>query len=165
MNAQHDVTLRKFIPLIVIFLCITLYTLGNQFIKGPNILEGMYDFMGSFFIVFSVFKIINLSGFAQAYSKYDIIAKRSLIYSYAYPFIELFLGFLYLLRYHITIANYITIILMFVSSIGVGLELSQGKKIVCACLGTVFKIPMTYVTLAEDIIMGLMACIMLIQSY
>ena len=33
----------------------------------------------------------------------------------------------------------------------------------CACLGVVFKIPMTYVTLTEDLLMGTMAFVMLIK--
>ena len=50
---------------------------------------------------------------------------------------------------------------MIVSSIGVTKELAQGRKITCACLGAVFKIPMTYVTLLEDVLMAVMALIML----
>jgi hypothetical protein len=35
------------------------------------------------------------------------------------------------------------------------------KKIVCACLGTVFNLPMTKVTIIEDSIMVAMAAFML----
>ena len=51
---------------------------------------------------------------------------------------------------------------MAIGSAGVALKLLQGQELMCACLGAVFKIPMTYVTLAEDLIMGLMALLMLI---
>ena len=92
----------------------------------------------------------------------QIVAQQFFAYGYVYPFIEITLGFCYLLRYQLAIANWITLILMIISSIGITIELSKQKDIVCACLGVVFKIPMTYVTLAEDIIMGLMALFMLI---
>lgn len=167
MNYEMDQsahTIKKFLPLIIIFLLISTYTFIMQIIHGFTY-AAMYDFMGAFFLVFSIFKIINLSGFAKAYSIYDIIAKRSTLYAHIYPFIELILGVMYLTRIQLLIANWITLLLMVISSIGVALELAKGKTIVCACLGTVFKIPMTYVTLLEDIIMGLMALVMLIQYY
>jgi hypothetical protein len=51
--------------------------------------------------------------------------------------------------------------LMLVSAVGIGMELAKKKEIQCACLGLVFNIPMTYVTLAEDLLMALMALLML----
>ncbi|UNE35110.1 heavy-metal-associated domain-containing protein [Vermiphilus pyriformis] len=164
-NIVHDkiYTLKNFLPLMTIGTLIILFTITKQIIYGFDVLSAMYDFMGSFFIIFSIFKIINLHGFVQAYSNYDIIAMRSIYYAYIYPFIEFVLGVLYLIRFQLTLANYITLVLMTVNSIGVGYKLAHREQIICACLGTVFKVPMTYVTLAEDIIMGTMALIMLFK--
>lgn len=161
-NLASKHSLKAFLPLIIIFALIIALTVFKQMVYGFNGHAAMMDFMGIFFIVFGTFKIINLHGFAEAYSVYDIIAKRSRIYAYAYPFIELTLGALYLTRYQLPIANWITLILMVIGSIGVAFELAQGKEIPCACLGVVFTIPMTYVTLAEDILMGAMAALMLL---
>lgn len=162
---QSPYTLQNFLPLIIIFSLIIAFTVIMQLIYGFALHGAMYDFMGAFFIVFGGFKVINLAGFAQAYSEYDIIAKRSTLYAHIYPFFELILGIMYITRYQLVLANWATFILMAISSIGVALELAKGKTIVCACLGAVFKIPMTYVTLAEDIIMGLMALFMLLKYY
>ena len=41
-------------------------------------------------------------------------------------------------------------------------SLLQRRKIQCACLGTVFNLPMSYVTLTEDLLMVAMAGAMLI---
>jgi hypothetical protein len=166
-NMEHEkesqYTIKNFLPLIIIYSIIILFTGTKQFFYGFNIHNAMYDFMGIYFIVFSLFKIINLKGFAEAYSMYDIIAKRFTVYAYLYPFIELLLGCFYLIRFQLLVTNWITLLLMIISSIGVAYELTQKKEITCACLGVVFKIPMTYVTLAEDLIMGIMALIMLIN--
>jgi len=162
---ESPYALKKFLPLIIIFACIGLFILIMQFVHGFTVHNAMYDFMGAFFVVFGSFKLIKLQGFAEAYATYDIIAKRIPLYAYSYPFIELLIGIAYLARFQLVLASWITLALMIVSSIGVALELAKGKTIICACLGTVFKIPMTYVTLAEDIIMGLMALAMLIQYY
>jgi hypothetical protein len=125
-------------------------------------MNGMYDFMAGFFIIFSFFKIININSFAQAYSTYDLIAQQWYSYGYIYPFIELSLGIAYIMRFHLEIAHWITFVLMIISSAGVYKALQEKRELDCACLGTVFKLPMTYVTLAEDILMGLMALVMIL---
>ncbi len=162
---SHPYTIKNFLPLIIIVSIILAFTVIKQLIYGYDLRSAMYDFMGSFFIIFSAFKIFNLNGFVHAYSMYDIIAKQTIYYAYAYPFIELALGLAYLFRYQLILANFITLLLMIVSSIGVWCELAEGRQITCACLGAVFKLPMTYVTLAEDAIMGLMALIILIKYF
>lgn len=162
-NSESQYNFYSFLPLIIIMGVIIAFTIGMSFYRGDwNFKETMLDFMAGFFLVFGFFKIINLPGFVEAYAMYDIIAQRSKLYAYIYPFIEIGLGIAYLLRYQLFLANIITVIIMVIGSIGVAIELSKGRQIVCACLGTVFKLPMTYVTLAEDLIMGLMAVIMLI---
>lgn len=154
-------TIKNFLPLIIIGALILFFTITRQFVGGWNLQNAMYDFMGSFFLVFGFFKALNLKGFAEAYASYDIIAKRSMGYAYAYPFIELSLGVLYLLKVPWMLLPLFTFILMVISSIGVAKELAKNQPIMCACLGTVFKIPMTYVTLGEDILMALMALVMM----
>lgn len=162
MKTKSVYTLKNFMPLILILSAVIGLTALLQLVRAHNIHEIMYDFMGLFFLVFSLFKISNISAFAEAYSTYDIIAKRSRVYGFLYPFIELTLGVMYLARFQLVIANWITLVAMIIGSIGVGYELAQKKTIVCACLGAVFKIPMTYVTLLEDVIMGAMALYMIL---
>ena len=40
-----------------------------------DVMRAMGHFMGGFFLVFSFFKLLNLSGFADAYRTYDVLAK------------------------------------------------------------------------------------------
>jgi len=166
MNEQNSpsnvYSIKNFLPLIIIVLIIIGLTALLQLFHGWGIHGIMYDFMAVFFLVFGFFKIINLPGFVEAYSMYDIIAQRSRLYAYIYPFIEIGLGLAYLFRYKIFLANIITLIIMAIGSIGVAIELAKGRQIVCACLGAVFKLPMTYVTLSEDLIMGSMALYMIL---
>ncbi len=122
----------------------------------------MINFMGGFFIIFSMFKLLNLSGFAEAYATYDILAKKSRAYALAYPFVELALGVLYLTLANLFYVNLIVLILMIVGSIGVFEALRAKRTIQCACLGTALKLPMTKVTLAEDLLMGFMALAMIV---
>lgn len=156
--------IKDFLPLIIIFSIIILATFIRVYLAGNwEIHLILNSFMAFFFLIFSCFKIINLKNFAQAYSEYDLIAKQSKLYAFIYPFIEFTLGILYLFNFYPFYTNVITLIIMSISALGVAKELSKGKQIVCACLGAVFKIPMTYVTLAEDLLMALMALVMLIM--
>lgn len=125
--------------------------------------EWMSDFMAGFFLVFSFFKLLNLSGFVQAYRGYDLIAARSVAYAWAYPFIELALGVAYLTRWQPQITHWATLAVMLVSAVGVLNALRKRQLIECACLGTVFKLPMSKVTLFEDLGMAAMAAVMLVQ--
>jgi len=154
--------LKDLIPLFVIVGVILVFSVITTLIMTQNFSFGMRMFMGGFFVVFGVLKLLRLKDFVIAYKEYDIIAKRSNIYAYVYPFIELGLGILYFINFVPFITNTITIIVMSIGAIGVYIKLLKKEEIPCACLGTVFKVPMTWVTLAEDLLMVVMAIIMLI---
>ncbi len=154
---------RSFVPLIVIILVVLALTIAKAAYTGlwmgPSL---MIDFMGWWLIIFGGFKLVNLSAFAGAYSMYDIIAKRFKVYGFVYPFIELVLGLMFLFRFELTIASWITLILMIINSVGAYRGIRDKKVLMCACLGTVFKLPMSYVSLAEDLLMAVMALIIIL---
>ena len=54
-----------------------------------------------------------------------------------------------------------TILLAAISAVGVIKALREGLDTRCACMGTILNVPLSSVTLSEDILMGLMAFIML----
>ena len=119
--------------------------------------------MGSFFISFSFFKLLDLKGFAESYSTYDLIAKRISGYAFVYPFIELGLGIAYLIEWELLFTNIFTLIVMAVSSFGVIQSVLNKRKIRCACLGAVFNLPMTTITIIEDLLMVGMALFSLLM--
>ena len=125
----------------------------------------MLDFMAGFFLVFSFFKLLDLRGFADAYATYDIVAKRSRAYAMVYPFIELALGVAYLVRWQPTVTNSVALGLMLVGSIGVLRAVLSRRAIRCACLGTALNLPMTTVTLVEDLGMAAMAAVALVSTH
>ena len=156
-------TLYSYKPLILVFAYILLVTLVVEYTQGNFELHRfMPNFMAGFFLVFSFFKLLDLTGFANSYAMYDLLAKRVPTYGYIYPFIELALGTAYLLAYKPVLINSITLIVMTFSSIGVILAVLNKQKIRCACLGTGFNLPMTTVTIIEDLLMAAMAAWMLL---
>jgi copper chaperone CopZ len=123
----------------------------------------MQNFMGGFFLVFSFFKLLNLREFASAYPMYDVVAKRFPLYAYIYPFIELALGVLFVAGIQPVITNWVTLVVMGVSLIGVVQSVLGKKEIRCACLGTVFNLPMSTVTIIEDGLMVVMSAAMILR--
>jgi Heavy metal binding domain len=152
-------------PLIVIIGLISLVTVLvslNDLKTGRFTLTGpMTYFMAGFFIVFSGFKLLDLRGFADGYSTYDLLARKWRAYGYIYPFLELGLGVLYLTQSNLYWVNVATILLMGFSGLGVLESLAKKRGFVCACLGTIIKVPLTTVTLIEDFGMVGMAAMVL----
>ncbi|MEL6499719.1 MAG: heavy metal-associated domain-containing protein [Planctomycetota bacterium] len=121
----------------------------------------MRHFMAGFFIVFSFFKLLDPPGFVSAYRGYDLIARKLPAWGWAYPFVELTLGVAYLLVWAPVATNTVTLLLMLVGAAGVLKALLDKRAIRCACLGTALNLPMTKVTLVEDLTMAAMAAVML----
>ena len=152
--------LQELKPLLIIFLYIIIATI---FLHYDNWRwdQAMLDFMGLFYIIFSFFKILDLKGFPESFKMYDPIAKVFPIYGWIYPFIEIILGIMFLMRFEVKIALISTIFILGGTTIGVTKTLLKRKKIQCACLGTTLKLPMTEATFIENAIMIFMAVIML----
>ncbi len=153
-------------PILIIFSYITLITLLIQ-LSNPvfDFMQWMQHFMAGFFLSFSFFKMLDLPAFADSYATYDIIAKRFRGWGFIYAFIELGLGFAYAINLHPFATNAITFLIMGISTIGVLQSVLNKRKIQCACLGAVFNLPMSTITLTEDLLMVLMAGISLLIMY
>lgn len=159
---QTRTGIETYKPIILIFFFIGGVSLFTSLHEGNIVwMVFMNTFMAGFFLVFSFFKFLDLKGFASSYTMYDIVAKRIPTYAYVYPFLELGLGILYLTSFNPTFTNLSTIVVMGVSSIGVIDSVLNKKKIQCACLGGVFNLPMSTVTIIEDLLMVGMAAAML----
>jgi len=156
-TAKSWLATYKPILIIAAYLTVMATLLGNG-----NFLLGMNYFMAGFFLVFSLFKFFDLKGFANSYSMYDLLAMKFPAYGYIYPFIELFLGVAYAIGFKHLFTNWATFIVMGFSVIGVLRSVLNKRKIQCACLGAVFNLPMSTVTIIEDLLMVGMAAYMLL---
>ena len=153
-------------PLLIICAYILGITVVLQAVSGTfNWTIWMQHFMAAFFLVFSFFKFLDLSGFADAYSTYDIVAKRWRGWGYVYAFVELALGIAFLIGFEPVLTNAVTFAVMAISIVGVLQSVFNKRKIKCACLGTVFNLPMTTVTIIEDAMMIGMSFVMLMSSH
>ncbi len=159
--AENTSWLRTYKPILLIGSFIVGTTLLLETTKGAfDIERWMSNFMAAFFLIFSFFKLLDVKGFAESYAAYDIIAKHWQGWGYVYPFVELGLGLAYLLRFNMLVTNMITFVVMTISIIGVLQSVLNKRKIRCACLGAVFNLPMSTITIIEDALMIGMSLIM-----
>ena len=150
-------------PVLLIFGYITGITLLIEWMQGEfSWMRWMNYFMAGFFLVFSFFKLINLKGFAESYSRYDIVAKKWNGWGYIYAYIELALGLAFLTGFNTILTNSVTFVIMTVSIFGVLQSVLNKRKIKCACLGDVFNLPMSTITIIEDALMIGMSGVMLL---
>jgi copper chaperone CopZ/uncharacterized membrane protein YphA (DoxX/SURF4 family) len=150
-------------PILLIFGYVTAISLVVSWQDNAiNFMLFMRIFMAGFFLTFSFFKMLNLKAFAESYAMYDIVAKKFSAWGYIYAFIELGLGLSFALNLSPVIVNWVTLIVMTISILGVLESVLNKKKIQCACLGAVFNLPMSTVTIVEDAIMIAMSAAMLI---
>jgi len=145
--------IKTYYPL---FLVLSLIALAA--VAGSN---WMIAFMAGFFLVFGAFKLLDVPAFADAYSTYDVVAKRFRPWGMAYPFVETALGFAFLFQFQLYAATWIALVLSLVGAIGVIQSVMRKQTIKCACLGTVFNLPMSTITIVENLGMAAMAAWML----
>ncbi|MHB8206000.1 heavy-metal-associated domain-containing protein [Mucilaginibacter sp.] len=167
MALNDDTEQKTWIQTYKPILLIGAYLLSIAFIAGKSsdgfsIQTTMRVFMGGFFLVFSFFKLLDVQGFADSYAMYDLIAKRIKAWGYVYVFIELSLGILYATNILPKLTNGITLIVMSISLIGVVQSVLNKRQIRCACLGSVFNLPMSTLTIIEDALMIGMSLLILL---
>lgn len=155
--------IQTYKPILLIFGYITGISLLIEYMNGDFLwMRWMNHFMAGFFLVFSFFKLLNLKGFAESYSMYDIVAKKWNGWGYVYAFIEVALGIAYLTGFEPAVTNTITFAVMTISIVGVLQSVLNKRKIKCACLGAVFNLPMSTITIIEDALMIAMSGTMLL---
>jgi len=153
-------------PILLIFAYITGVTLLTAItFRTLDLMHWMRYFMAAFFLVFSFFKLLDIRAFADSYVSYDIVAKKWYGWGIVYPFVELALGIAYLVNFNPLVTGIVTFIVMGISIIGVLQSVRSKQKIRCACLGAVFNLPMSTITIIEDGLMILMSGIMLVKLF
>lgn len=150
-------------PLVAVVIVALLMACVIATTQSDGKIKWMHDFMGVFLCALALLKLFHPKDFVSAFQMYDLVASRARIYAYAYPLIELGLGLFYL-SFALPILVYIlTIVILGVGAVGVIQALFKGLDVRCACMGTLLQVPLSTVTLIEDLGMVAMAIFMLIN--
>jgi len=147
------ITWKDYLPVFYVYIFSFLITLNLTFYYTLVLRTSLLYFLGIFSIIFAILKIINLKGFVESFVEYDFISKKVIFYAYVFPFLELIFGITFVLLYENIILTAVCIIFYLLNLISVILALFKKKKFVCACLGGLFNIPLSYISLLENITM------------
>jgi copper chaperone CopZ len=155
-------------PLLLILFYIVIVSVFASFPHGDFSLglwsakKFLHHFMTGFFLVFSFFKLLDVKSFSMSFRNYDIIASKVPFYGTLYPYLELGLAIACLLTFDNPAVYIFDIVLMFTGLIGVVKSNLAKKEIQCACLGTVFNLPMSKITIFENTIMIMVGILLLV---
>jgi len=152
--------LSTYKPILLVFT----YILGITLLTSHDVMQGMRHFMAAFFLTFSFFKMLDIPAFADSYSTYDILAARWRGWGFIYPFAEAALGIGYLTGLEPLVINSAAFLIMSLSIVGVLRSVWQRRAIRCACLGAVFNLPMSTITIIEDGLMIAMSAIAILTA-
>jgi copper chaperone CopZ len=152
---SHDIS--KYLPLILLFLLSAGIPALNVFINHSDLQHWMHQFMGATLIALAYFKFLDLAKFAEAFSTYDPIAMKLYKYGYVYPFFELIAGISFVLSVQVQAMAVFVVLFLLPTTYGVIKALRQKRKFQCACLGTAFNLPLTKITIVENILMMTMS--------
>ena len=150
-----------------ILLALTIVIVSSLSIQTPfqnfDLDNWFITYMGLFFMLFSFLKLLNIKGFSLTFSRYDLLGKNIPGFAISYPFLEFCLGVAFLTNSLLIAANLATLIFMISQSIGVGTVLRKKEIIQCACLGSSINLPVSYLTLIENLVMVSMSSYMLFK--
>jgi len=164
MIEESGTWLNTYKPILLIGAYLLGGTLLIESAHGGFALERwLQNFMAGFFLVFSFFKLLDVQAFADSYTTYDVVAKHWRSWGVIYPFVELALGVAFLTGLRPLLVNGVAFVVMGVSIIGVLQSVLAKRKIQCACLGAVFNLPMSTVTIIEDALMIAMSAVMILE--
>ena len=155
----HQQSGKNYLPLIAV---ISLIGIAAGISSGGDVDTLMLHGMIGFFLVFGSFKLIDLKGFADGYATYDLLAMRWRSYGYLYPFLEIAFGFAMLAGFHPNWLLWTEAALMIFSGIGVVIAMKKQTDIQCVCLGTILKVPLTFISLIENFGMAILAILLIL---
>lgn len=141
---------------------ILLVSMTLTFIRGVAIDRFLADFMAVFLITLAASKFIDIESFAHAYRQYDIFARRIRPWGYMFPFLEVFIGFWYLLSDGPNNLNILTMIVMGTAAVGALKEIKRQSRFSARGLGSFIRLPLARVGVIENVTIFGMAFILLV---
>lgn len=164
-NQNNKISWMRYWPLMVLVVIAGLVATALNWQEDGNMRIWMHYYMGIFLVFFGTLKIFNPQAFVASFEKYDVIGSHSRLYAYSYPWIELMIGLAYL---SFLFPHFVYLITLFIAGIGVlsvMIALRKGLEMNCPCMGAVLNVPLSTVTLIEDMAMGVMAFWLLLNVY
>ncbi|HEY7645931.1 MAG TPA: MauE/DoxX family redox-associated membrane protein [Hyphomicrobiales bacterium] len=157
--------LRQYQPILVIagaaLAGSLLLSSGHQ--HGAGALQVMPVFMGLFLFPLALLKLFDIGGFAEAFARYDVVAKIWPAYGRLYPFLELALALLFLSGLWPDPTHVAAFVIGTIGTVGIVRTLMSGEQLRCACVGSSIEVPLGLVSILENAGMAAMAAFFLMS--
>ena len=122
--------------------------------------------MGGFLVIFGSFKLISYETFVMAFGNFDPLMRRFPLYKNVYPFLQLFLGFLFVANLAPLLRNVASLAMFSVGTYGImQYQAKAAETAQFTFLENYIKLPMPMVTMIEDVLMMGLSAIMLISFF
>ncbi len=144
---------KDYLPLIYVYLLTSFITFGLFYQFSFNFKQIVFSFLGIFSLIFGLLKIFRINDFVEAFSEYDFVTQKFRIYGYLFPVLEITFGISFLFQVDLLIIEILCLSLFIINSVSVTLALKKNQKFICACLGDLIKVPLSKISLFENLTM------------
>ncbi len=137
----------------------------SQFVfDTPFTLRAAEWFIAFSMVILAMLKLQDVEKFSSMFLGYDLLAKRFVPYSYAYPFLEFGAGVLMAAHSLNWLSIPVALVIGTIGAVSVFYAVYvQKRDIKCACVGGSSNVPLGFVSLTENLAMISMAIWMLLR--
>jgi glutaredoxin len=157
---------KNYQPIIAVFSVTFLMAVAASlfFFGAINIIKIVEFFIAFSMCVLGILKLQDLESFSLQFLNYDLLAQRFVKYAYIYPFGEAIAGIGMISGYLPWLFASVALFIGSVGAVSVFKAVYIDKReLKCACVGGNSKVPLGFVSLTENLMMGGMAIWMFIS--
>lgn len=161
-----DKNRKTYTPVIAIFASAALMALGMSWTMYGTLLtvQTAEWFIAISMCLLAVQKLRDLDSFTNTFLGYDLLARRHVRYAYIYPFAELLAGALMIAGALMWFAAPLALFIGAIGAVSVYRAVYVEKRdLKCACVGGNSNVPLSFVSLLENVMMVVMAAWMLLK--
>lgn len=159
-------TRREYRKFLMVIGFIALASLLMSTLIAVSLFDWVRWFVGSSLLVFGGFKLISYESFLDVFPRYDLIAARYRGYAVIYPFLQVALGFCYILNLVPSFRYIATFVIMAVGLYGIIKNLQlRGPTADYTWLGNFLKLPLSTAILFEDAIITVLSVLLVVGSF
>lgn len=167
-KAVRDADVVTYRPVVALFAVTGLMALAASWAVHGALLtiDAAEWFIAFSMCILALLKLQDVESFSSMFLNYDLLARRFVPYSYAYPFAELLAGVLMAAG----AASWLSVpVALFIGGIGAVSVFKavyiDRRDLKCACVGGNSKVPLGFVSLTENVMMVAMAIWMVTGSH
>jgi glutaredoxin len=154
----------SYTPVIAVFVIAALLAMAASFhaFGSPFTVRAAEWFVSFTMAILAMLKLQDLEKFSSMFVGYDLLARRWVPYSYAYPFLEAGAGVLMAAHCLNWLSIPVALVIGMIGAVSVYYAVYvQRREVKCACVGGASNVPLGFVSLTENLFMIGMALWML----